>query len=373
MKKSFLVPVIIAGLISAVDSLAQQAEQKVLVSLQKGEEPMYYESCIPMSFANGNLHLVTRAGGQFYVYENGTRKGPFKNTSNIAAGNCDDATGNSSDCAVREWYPDLYDKFVKTTNDGQIKVVYNGKTYNEFENVNNIVFSENGLKIAVLGTNEEWEPLFLTPEGTIIALEGEPERIIISPNGSTAIAVIKGSETKTLSDTETQLANMQKMAEEMQSADFASMTPEQMEAFSKNLQQKYGFSDNSNSNNPDYYLYTSNGKKLGPFKFVSDGNNPAFNITGENNWYFIDDNKLFVNGTLLKNFGDSSPSACNIWLSPDGKRYAAFNGYEKLVFSDGQAYLNPLQIKAELINGKAYLTWLSLNTNNQMVLFKKAI
>lgn len=354
---------------------AQQAEQKVLATLQSGEEPMYAESCIPLSFTNGNLYLVTRKNNQYFVYENGTRKGPFNAAPANALNNCTENSGGGSNCAVKKSNNNVrFEKYVKVGSNGQMQISYNGKTYSEITQVTEIVESDNGLKIAALGTNAQWEPYFLTPDGKIIPLEGEIASLILSPSGNTAIVTMKGSETKTLNDAEVQMANIQKMAEEMQSVDMGSMTPDQMTAFIEGLQKKYGISDNAQSGSPDYYMYLSNGNKIGPYKLDGyAGDNPAFNVSGGDNWYFIDDNKLYINGLLVKDFGDNSPSVCNTWISADGKRYATFLGYEKLVFSDGQTYADPIQIEAKTENGKTYLIWLTLNANNQVVLYKKAI
>jgi hypothetical protein len=370
--KKIINTLLIFGLCSTLS--AQQAEQKVLVTLQNGEEPMYYESCIPMSFAGGNLFLVTRLNNQFFVYDKGTRKGPFKDASSIVMPDCKEGEGNSSNCAVLKQEAEYNEKYIKTGDDGKMKIVYNGKTYSEISQVNQLVVSANGLKIAVLGTNDNLEPLMLTPEGKIIALQGEAEKLLLSPSGSLAIVSMKGSTTQTLANQQDQMANYEKMAAEMQSVDMSKMTPEEITTYLQNIQKKYGIATNEQSNSPDFYIFLSDGRKLGPYKlggYTSD--NPAFCITGGDNWYFIDDNKLFVNGSMLKDFGDNSPSTCNIWLSPDGKRYAVFMNYSNLVFSDGQSYPSPLQINAKVENGKALLTWLSLNNKNQIVLYKKTL
>jgi hypothetical protein len=375
MKKYIFFGLVFFFAINTNSSFAQPAEQKVLVTLQNGEEPMYSESCIPLSFTNGHLHLVTRANNQYYVYENGTRKGPFKTAPANTLSDCGENSNNQNNCAVRKPKTEVsFEKYVQVADDGQMHINYNGKIYTEFSQVTELAVSDNGTKIAALGTTSDWEPLFLTPDGKVIPLEGETASLILSPSGSLAIVTMKGTETKTLESTQNQMANMQKMAEEMQSVDFSKMTPEEMTAFSENLQKKYGISNDNQNNSPDYYLYLSNGKKIGPYKlggYASD--NPAFNISGADNWYFLDENQLFINGMMVKDFGDDSPSTCNVWISPDGKRYAAFLGWEKLVFSDGQSFQSPLQINTTIENGKTYLTWLILNSNRQIVLYKKTI
>jgi hypothetical protein len=373
MKKKVWLLIIFIGLIHPYCSKAQQAEQKVLVTLQNGEEPVYSESFIPLSFTDQGLYLVTRSNNQFFVYENGSRKGPFKSPPAKSFTNNSANSGNNS-VVKKSASADNIDKYVTVGDDGQMNIVYNGKTFTDFTQVTNLVVSDNGSKIAAIGLTPNWEPLFLTPDGKVIPLDGEVASLIISPSGSIAIVTMKGSKTKTLDDSQSQMDNIQKMAEELQSVDFSKMTPEQITAFNENLQKKYGLSNNNESSSPDFYMYLSSGKKIGPYKlggYASD--NPAFNITGGDNWYFIDENKLYVNGTLLKDFGDSSPSTNNIWLSPDGKRYAAFLNYEKLVFTDGQSFESPLDIKSDIQNGKAYLTWLTYNSNKQIVLYNKAL
>lgn len=360
-----------SGMLVVITMIAQQAEQKVLVTLQNGETPMYSESCIPMSFSDGVLKLVTRANGQYYYYENGTRKGPFKDTKTIAVSNCNN-TGKTGCTAVRNESNQM-DKFIGYGDDGRYIVTYNGRKYNEFAQVAHIAIAENQ-KIAVLGKNDAEKLLFLTPEGKVIPVEGDPDKVIISPKGTFAIAVVKGTKTRTSADDETMMNNMMLMAAEFQSADFASMSPQEMEAFTKKLQKKYGIEDNSQPQKTDYYLYTSTGIKSGPFTLDgSTYDNPSFNISGGENWYFVDDNKLYINGVLVKTFEYSSPSTCNVWISADGKRWAAFPGYENLIFSDGQTFPAPLNIEVNTESGKQYLTWLTLNKQNQIILYRKAL
>lgn len=368
MKKSVILFSVCFLALNTNPLLAQQAEQKVLITLQKNEEPMYYESCIPMSFTHGSLKLVTRVGNEYFFYDNGTRKGPFKKTS-IPYNDCSEAY-ISSNCSVFQSESNNYEKFIQNAGNDRVKVVYNGKTYTEFSQITQLAVSANESKIAVLGTNDDWEPLFLTPDGKLIELQGEFQKIAISPSGAVAIVSMGGSEIESSGNT---AVNYEKMAAEMESADLSSMTPEEITTFMDNIQAKYGIETNNQDEEVESYLYINSGKKLGPFNFGYATDNPAFCVTGGDNWYFLSENKLFVNGTMIKDFGENAPSLCDVWISADGKRYAAFIGYEKLVFSDGQSYPAPLQIKAEVLNGKAYLTWLCLNPSNQIVLYKKAI
>ena len=373
MKRLIYIFFVLLFLMNSGQLRAQQVEKKILATLQSGEEPMYYESCIPLSFSGGSLHLVTRKNSQFYIYENGTRKGPVKDTQ-IGAFDCNDNGYNNDNCSVLRYEEGEYDKFVKYGEDGTATIVFKGKTYPGFAQVSHILLSADGSKLAVLGANADWEPLFLTPQGKIIHLQGEADRLILSPSGSIAIVSVKGSDTQTYDDAQDQMANMEKMAKEMEAVDFSKMTPEEMTAYTEKLQEKYGIQDNnSSSNDPDYFLFLSDGSKLGPFKPGNSGDNPAFCKTGGENWFFVCDNKLYINGNLVKDFGETSVYACNVWISPDGKRYAVFADYEKLIFSDGQSYQAPIQIKSELQNGKAYLTWLTFDSSNQLILYKKAL
>jgi hypothetical protein len=359
-------------LLFSAQCIGQPAEQKVLVTLQSNEEILYYESCIPMSFTDGNLYLVTRQDNQIYVYDNGVRKGPFKDTKSANIRNCG-ATNNSTSCSIWKGEEADQGKFMSFGSDGNVKINYNGKSIGDFQQISQMISAANGNKIALYGMNAKFEPLFMTPAGNVIPLAGEPQQIVISPSGNLAIVTMKGSENLKIPTPEEVAQKAQQMQDEFNSVDFSKMTPEEMQAFSQKIQEKYG-TGQTEDNNPDYYFWLSDGKKLGPFKLGgSAGQNPSFCTTGGDNWYFIADEKLYINGLMIKDFTEYAPSLCQVWISTDGKRYAAYMGYEKLAFSDGQTYQSPMQIKSDLQNGKAYLTWLSLDTKNQLILFKKAL
>ena len=81
-------------------------------------------------------------------------------------------------------------------------------------------------------------------------------------------------------------------------------------------------------------------------------------------------NKLYVDGTLLKDFGDFYINPCDIWLSEDGRRYAV-RSYDKLVFSDGNEYSFPLKVIWEKKNGVIHLSWVSFENERDIVLYSR--
>ncbi len=352
---------------------AQQAEQKVLVTLQSNEDIVYNESCIPMSFTQGNLYLVTKTGDQIFTYDNSGKQGPFKDfkSANIKACKLEEKPENI--CSVIKKEEQAQSQYIQNNEDGSIKIVYKGKSYTDFAQILQVATSSDGSKIAVTGLNAKFEPLFLSPEGKMISLKGETQQLVISPLGNIAIAAMKGDKNLKI-PTEKEVDSLSKQLEQdLQSIDFSKMTPEEIQAFSEKMEGKYGTSDTA-SKNPDSYLYLNDGRKLGPYKFGGyTSENPAFCKTGGENWYFIAQNKLYINGTMVKDFGETSVTTCDVWISPDGKRYAAYMNYEKVLFSDGQSYPFPFQIKTETEKGKVYLIWIGLDSKKQLILYKKAL
>jgi hypothetical protein len=121
---------------------------------------------------------------------------------------------------------------------------------------------------------------------------------------------------------------------------------------------------------PKAYIY-ANGKKFGPYPAEQiSSDNPAFCKTGEDNWYMILEDALFINGNKVKE-GISS-GTCNVWISGDGKRYAVV-GYDKIIFSDGSSFTAPLKLEVETNNGKTVLKWLALENEKNLVFYSKEL
>jgi len=348
MKNDYLfVIVTMVGASLSVSMFAQEHEQKVLVTLQENEFPLYSESCIPMSLAEGKFYLVTNQDGKIFVYDGSKRNGPYKDTQTAGISDC--GTQRESICTAAKNFMDDQQKYLRYRDDGKVMFSIGGKEYGPMAQILEIAFSADKETASLVYMDEAWNSYFLTPEGKTIPLEGEFTKLIMSATGKTAIVVTKGTKSPNMQD-------MEKVAQ---------MSPEEM--------MKWAQSMGLNDNNPSFNFYLNNGQKLGPFLSGGYTNNPSFCITGGDNWYMQLENCLYINGILVKDFGENSFSLCDVWLSPDGKRFAVFVNYDELIFSDGQAYLYPLQINVSEAQGKIYLNWLSLDDKHKLIYNKKAL
>jgi hypothetical protein len=197
------------------------------------------------------------------------------------------------------------------------------------------------------------KPRLITQTGVTMDLVGMPSYNCSSPSGKIVIIV----------------ANKEyNPAEEFQNVDFSKMTVEQMNKLTQEIEEKQ-----KNAPPPEAYLYFNDGKKLGPYPIDSfSGNNPAFCKTGGENWFMTIGRKLYVNGAVLADLGSDNVSNDDIWLSPDGKRYA-IKTYDNIKFSDGSTFNYPLMIRFSQKDGKTWITWVSLENERDIVLYSKPL
>ena len=121
--------------------------------------------------------------------------------------------------------------------------------------------------------------------------------------------------------------------------------------------------------NIEYHVYTSELKHFGPFSTMYPGQtNPSFCSSENPNWYCIADGFLYKNGTKTATLNNSDIN--QIWWSNNGQNFA-FSTYDKLVFSNGEQYAYPIEIKVENKNEQITLKWLALEEGVKFLLFTK--
>jgi hypothetical protein len=327
-----------------------QATKKVLLTLQPGETLQTSESCIELSYAANQLYVVTRKGDKLFVYEGGQRKGPF----NANAVKIKDCSGVSDYlCAIyNHKQADALSEMVTYSETGKMALKFKGKTYGPYKMVTDVKVAEdkswfyalvvNDGKFLVVGSDVQTQPI-----------DGNASKIMVSSNGKRYLVVCKEGEG---------------LDAAMMSMDMSKMSQEKLLELMKKQAEK-----NEKAGPPQTYVYTNGGKKFGPYPTAElSENNPAFNITGGENWYMIMDNVLYLNGVKIKQFSTDNVSlnTCNIWISPDGKRYA-YTSYKNLVFSDGATFASPLKLDSEKKDGKTYLKWISLENGKDIVSYTK--
>lgn len=334
--------------LSAFNTVAQEdAIKKVLLTLQEGESIVTNESCLNFSGHNEQLYLVTWQDKQFYVYENGTRKGPYKKPEDIKFRECENA--QIHECAVFN-YPEEnnIESFVELTDDGRYIIKFRGEKYGPYNYVYHLHVSPDKALFAAIVANAEMKFSLITSNGLEQNLTGTFERFIASPSGKQFLVLIKeGIDISALPGI-SEADMIAYMQEQTQKQEDAGGSVTQIIGTEGNLYGKY-------------------------ISSVISSNNPAYCRTGDNNWYMIINNALFVNGNMLKQFSKNiNASTCNIWLSPDGKRYALID-YNIILFSDGKTYPAPIKLEVEQSGTKTVLKWIALENETELVSYSKEL
>ncbi|HEX2935750.1 MAG TPA: hypothetical protein VHO72_10390 [Bacteroidales bacterium] len=349
MKTNPFIVLLIAA--ASFTSIHAQVSKQVLLKLQPGETILTSESCVEITAQGNSLYVVTQQGSNVYVYEGSQRKGPFKSFDAARIKNC--GSYNNDACAVYEAEDSEIQEFISSADDGKMAIKFNGKSYGPYKFIKELFVSNDKSTFVATVASDDMKFFIVTPEGTIKPASGSVHSVSVSRSHKKFIALEKENE-----GVDPSLMN----------ADFSNMTTEQLMKMAKEMEEKQ-----KNAGEPKAYVYTNGGKKFGPYPVgsVSD-NNPAFCKTGGDNWYMVLDNVLYINGLKVKEFNDISPSACNVWISADGKRWMV-SDYDKMVFSDGSKYSAPIKISTENKEGKTILKWVSFENEKELISYSREL
>ena len=337
-------------------SLAQNVPvRKVLLTLQPGERVATNESCISGSYSKEELYLVTEQGGKIFAYDHGQRKGPFNSYADAKIKNCDD--NNDNNCAAYQT-PQIQnmEDYLGYSDDGGMVVKFNGKQYGPYRMISNFYVSPDKTWFVAVTINTEMKYAMLANDGVSRPLDGTVKYLQVNASGKKYLVVT----VKSIDD---------EIAAEYSKIDFSKMNNDQMMAIVNKMDEK-----KKNAGPPEMFIYSNGGKKFGPFPAGSvNSNNPSFPKTGGENWVMIIDGDLYINGTKTAHLDDEyGISNCDLWLSPDGKRYALSN-YQKIIFSDGKEYPAPLKIDIENSGSGVVFKWISLENEKDIVAYSKEL
>jgi hypothetical protein len=321
-----------------------QPTRKLIYSLEPGEEILQPESAIIISVSKQSLTLVLskeKGGkGPFFVVRNGTKKGPFaklKEVMSAAYPTQDESAGISRDCA--DYTPDQTQlpqddvPSTETNESGGQTVVFKGKSFGPYLSVGEVLATPDGSR-AYFIANDKDRLWLICSDGRKVRIAGSPETLKISPDGKNAITACTGS----LSPAE---------SEELAAAD--------PEKYNAEMNKKY--------------VYTIDGKKFGPYGM--DFKDFWFSV-GNNNFFFLDGNQLYMNGTATLTLKVDPFSPCDFYPSADGRKYARFT-LESLAFSDGKKYPFPLSIITFQEDGQTTIKWVALENNKDIVVYQRTI
>jgi len=353
MKTNFCFAVCIAAFINKSCLLAQNnAVRKVLLSLQAGERIVNNESCIELSYSANQLYLVTQQGQNFFIYEGGQRKGPYKSMDQIKEKNC--GNNNNHNCSVYD--PEQRDNmgdYITMTESGEMAIKFNGKTFGPYKMVTAMHVPPDKSWFVALTMNSEMKTTIVSSDYPTQPVNGNASELQASISGKQYLLAVKEGDG---------------FDPELLKTDFSKMTQDQLIKFMQQQEEK-----KKKAGPPKAYVYTNGGKKFGPYPAQSiSNNNPAFCKSGGGNWYMVLDNELYINGTSVKKFSydEINVSTCNVWLSADGKKYAV-TSYDKIIFSDGTSFTAPLKLEADGKDGKTMIKWISLENEKDLVAYTK--
>jgi len=345
MKRNLLFALCPMVILACLPAFTQgpQPVRKLIYSLEAGEEILQPESAIAISATKESLTLVLSKGkgekGPFFVFKNGNKKGPFTKLKEVMAAaypSQDESAGIFRNCA--DYTPDQGlippDAMPSTEGDENSQtIVFKGKTFGPYLSVFAVMATPDGSR-AYFAVNEKDKVWLICSDGRKVFIASAPDTIKISPDGKNAVVACTGS-----------------------------LSPSEMVKLIATQPEKYNAEMNKK------YVYTIDGKKFGPYGM--DFKDFWFSV-GNNNFFFLDGNQLYMNGTPTLTIKIEPFSICDFYPSADGRKYALFT-LENLVFSDGKKYPFPLSIIPFQEGGQTMIKWVSLENKKDIVVYQRAI
>jgi hypothetical protein len=330
--KSFSIISLLFALCSLHVSAQTGIEKKLIATLGPGETLANGENCFLLDKNPESISFVTVVGSgsakEYYYYgKDGKKSGPVKSPdpSFWAERNNE----NIEDCIADKEHnvanPEEYIDYAT----GSIK--FQGKTYGPFGQVIMFYLSDNEQNFYAVALSAEMKIFFFDKNSRKVELNGLPNEIIISPDGSKAFATVKGSINPFEPDAAQKMMN----------------NPEEL-------------------NNPKINLIGIDGSKYGPY--TSGDYNDAWYISSGKLVIYANKEVSLDGKVLFKS--EDYVSKCDMWISSNGKDYAWAN-YENIMFSDGSKYTAPLVIKYVETGGKGFLKWIALEDAKNLAFYRK--
>lgn len=349
--------------------------QKLILSIDQGEEILYPESSISLNDKQGGIQVCTvDNSGNYYVYSEGIKKGPFSKKENafekIAFPNTSNESNTTPEHENKAWEED----YVTINEKGESFLKVNGKTMGPYSTVRDLYITADGKHFAAITGKLRSDQSFMTdyflssadyPE---VKLSGEPG--ILKASQSLKTAVVCTEETITqeidMKSIEDYSAQVEKLMKEFETSE---MSVDDINKMGEKMEQiKKPESLQSKSN---HYIYINSGTKIDLLESCPGEKELNFGINSGEKWFYFENGKLFISGKLEKDFGDNK-NITNFWWSKNGNGYA-FSTYSELIFSDGKTYPFPLSMILFEENGKTFLKWITLEENRNFIIYQKEL
>ncbi len=341
MKKSalFLFAILLFGALTA-----QNVVRTELLNLAKGEYPVFSESNLAMNCGSTGLCVLVEASdSKYYVYHSGIKSGPF-NTADEAMKVCKYSDENAQKHLSENYYNGAFEPAYSGET---AKIVFNGISYGPYTYVaaaNASPDKKHFMAVAKKGENMVFVS-DLMPE-TII--QGQPQAFHWDASNSTGMVVLKtGFDMRSLDQ-----------------LDLSSMSEEEQLAYMVKLGEEI------ENTKEELFVILTNGKIYGPFESGNIGSsNPAFLLSTPGHWTMSIGTKLYLDGTLVKDFADNYFNLSDVYFSPDGKKYAVLF-YDKIVFSDGSEYMYPIMVN-QCNKNSNLIEWICFENESKIVYYSR--
>lgn len=116
-----------------------------------------------------------------------------------------------------------------------------------------------------------------------------------------------------------------------------------------------------------YVITTTQGKTYD--MPLSGGFGGAWYSATGNHLVYLSQNRLYLDGQLIKTFANEIPRPCDLFVSSDGKGVTQIKD-NILSFSDGDYFEYPLKVSIVTVGGKPYYKWMALE-NREVAVYQK--
>ena len=351
-KKICFVPILLltASVVLHGQTLSTSTQHRLLFSIGKGEKPLFNGSSIALSPIGTSVTVLTTDDeGSFYVYVDGGKRGPFKDIIDTKIIMPEDNPEEYDPVLRRDSDPD-YEKYIQYNNAGAITIKFGEKRFGPFQFI--LEFYSTSDKTAFSAVvMKDGKPQIITSSGNKYDLDGQPTYNYISASGKKMmVTVVKENDA----------------SGELLKRDVSKSSSDEIAKPGKQLEGRQ-------VKPPEAFIWFQDGTKYGPYDPKKiNASNPAFNKTGGENWLLTMNSKLYINGIFVRDLINEQISPANIWLTEDGKRYVIIV-YNRIEFSDGTIYKEPLKIRISVNRNKITVWWLLLENEKDIVLYSKTI
>lgn len=320
-----------------------QVQRKSLVKIGHGEKLLVWESNIGLGCSNQTICVVSKgAGEEYFVYQNGVKKGPFPDASTAQ---------NTCNASSFEQAPSITSHYYEGNDHpqyegGEMKYSFNNQSYGPFERLMVNVSPDRKHFMAVGSKNSHF--YFMSDQTSEKIIPGWAEYFHWDATGEGLCVLKSGFNDSELID-----------------VDFSNMTEAEQIAYLNELQNKI---DNSVS---ELYVIKLNGDMSGPFSVGEESNNnPGLSLSAQGHWVFSSGTKLLIDGKEVCDFQDMYFESGQVWLSPDAKQWAV-KFYDKLLFSDGSEY--PYPVRVNYCNeDHSRIEWITLENENELIHYSRS-